>query len=104
MFGNSGAGTCDAAEGWPTVTAADWVRVRDEYLRDLGRAVAFPATGRIDPPLEHPPLADYEVEDALIHVAQHNAHHLGQCVAHDGLGRDVRGRSLQGWYRRPWST
>jgi uncharacterized damage-inducible protein DinB len=66
--------------GWPTVTAADWVRARDQYLQDLDRAVELPATGRIDPPLEHPPMANYTVEDALIHVAQHNAHHLGQIV------------------------
>ncbi|MGE3510193.1 MAG: DinB family protein [Vicinamibacterales bacterium] len=69
-----------AAEGWPTVTAADWVRVRDQYLQDLARAVAFPATGRIDPPLEHPPMANYTVDDVMIHIAQHNAHHLGQIV------------------------
>lgn len=69
-----------AAEGWPTVTAADWARVRDQYLEDLGRAVAFPATRRIEPPLEHPPMADYGVEDVLTHVAQHNSHHLGQIV------------------------
>jgi uncharacterized damage-inducible protein DinB len=69
-----------AAEGWPAVTAADWERVRQEFLEGLVRAVALPATGRIDPPLEHPPMASYGVEDALIHVAQHNAHHLGQIV------------------------
>ncbi len=69
-----------AAEGWPTVTAADWVRVRDQFLQDLSRAVDLPARGRIDPPLEFPPIADYGVEDTLTHVAQHNAHHLGQVV------------------------
>jgi uncharacterized damage-inducible protein DinB len=62
------------------VTAADWVRVHDQFLADLHRAVALPATGRVDPPLEHPPMAHYTVDDALTHVAQHNAHHLGQIV------------------------
>ncbi len=69
-----------AAEGWPAVTAADWVRVRDQFLEDLGRSVKLPAKGRIDPPIEYPLLANYDVEDALTHVAQHNAHHLGQIV------------------------
>ncbi len=69
-----------AAEGWPTATAADWVRVRDQFLDDLGRAVKLPAKGRIDPPIEYPSLADYDSEDALTHVAQHNSHHLGQIV------------------------
>ncbi len=69
-----------AAEGWPAVTAADWVRVRDQFLEDLGRSVKLPAKGRIDPPIEYPLLANYDVEDALTHVAQHNSHHLGQIV------------------------
>ncbi len=69
-----------AAAGWPPATTADWPRMRDEFLNGLGQAVALPAHGRIDPPLEFPPMADYGIEDALTHVAQHNAHHLGQVV------------------------
>ena len=55
-----------AADGWPPVTAADWPGVRDQLLEGLGRAVGLPAQGRIDPPLEFPPIADYGIEDALI--------------------------------------
>lgn len=77
-----------AAEGWPTATAADWLRVHDQFLHGLGRGVGLQVQGRIDPPLEFPPIANYGVEDALIHVAQHNAHHLGQVVTlRQALGR-----------------
>lgn len=69
-----------AADGWPAVTAADWDDVRGEFLTDLRRAVDLPATGPVDPPLEFPPMAAYGVEDVMSHVAQHNAHHLGQVV------------------------
>lgn len=69
-----------AADGWPTVTAADWEDVRDRFLTDLRRAVDLPATGPLDPPLEFPPMAAYDVEDVMVHLAQHNAHHLGQVV------------------------
>ena len=69
-----------AADGWPAVTAADWDDVRGEFLTDLRRAVDLPTTGPVDPPLEFPPMAAYGVEDVMSHVAQHNAHHLGQVV------------------------
>jgi hypothetical protein len=45
----------------------------------LRRAVLLPQ-GRVNPPIEFPPMADYTIEDALTHLAQHNAHHLGQIV------------------------
>ena len=34
----------------------------------------------IYPALEFPPLASYTVRDALVHVANHNSHHLGQII------------------------
>ncbi len=38
------------------------------------------ATAAITPPIEFGPLASYTVRDALVHVAQHNSHHLGQVI------------------------
>ena len=72
-----------AAAGWPTVAAGGWPDVRSRCLdrlhqlrtladRDVSRARA--------PPIEFPPLAAYTIGDALIHVATHNAHHLGQVI------------------------
>jgi uncharacterized damage-inducible protein DinB len=32
------------------------------------------------PPIAFPPLAEYSIREAFEHVAQHNAHHLGQVI------------------------
>lgn len=69
-----------AADGWPAAAAADWPRLRGEFVTGLDRAVHLPADGPIVPPIEFPPLAEYTVHDALTHLAVHNAHHLGQIV------------------------
>lgn len=60
-----------------------WEMVRSRFtdglqqLAALGeRDVARPVT----PPIEFPPLVNYTVGDALVHVATHNAHHLGQVI------------------------
>ena len=66
-----------AAEGWPAATAADWEPLREQFLAGLHRALELPADGRIDPPIEFPPLANYTIADAMTHLGQHNAHHLG---------------------------
>lgn len=42
----------------------------------------------IAPAIEFPPLAGYTVRDALVHIAQHNSHHLGQVI----LLRQIMGR------------
>jgi uncharacterized damage-inducible protein DinB len=34
----------------------------------------------LSPAIEFPPLAHYTVRDALVHLAQHNSHHLGQVI------------------------
>jgi uncharacterized damage-inducible protein DinB len=34
----------------------------------------------LTPAIDFPPLANYTVRDAVTHVAQHNAHHLGQVI------------------------
>lgn len=69
-----------AATGWPAVTGADWDRVREQFFAGIGRALELPASGPVDPPFEFPPMAAYRVEDVMVHLAQHNAHHLGQVV------------------------
>lgn len=71
-----------AAEGWPAVSSGEWPSVRDRFLDELERLATLAADGErpVAPPLEFPPLARYTVRDALVHVALHNAHHLGQVV------------------------
>ncbi|MGJ5816733.1 DinB family protein [Paludibaculum fermentans] len=69
-----------AAEGWPAAAAGDWAPLREQLLEGLQRALELPENGRVDPPIEFPPLAEYTIGDAITHIAQHNAHHLGQIV------------------------
>ena len=73
-----------AADGWPAVTAADWPGLRDRFLDGIRRAAAFGESSSLDatlaPPIEFPPLANYTVRDVLVHIASHNAHHLGQVI------------------------
>lgn len=69
-----------AAEGWPTAAASDWERLREQFLAGLQRALLLPGEGRVDPPIEVPPMGTYTIADALTHLAQHNAYHLGQIV------------------------
>jgi uncharacterized damage-inducible protein DinB len=72
-----------AAEGWPAVSANSWPVVRSRFtdrLEQLATIADGDVTRRLQPPIEFPPLANYTVGDALVHVATHNAHHLGQVV------------------------
>jgi uncharacterized damage-inducible protein DinB len=69
-----------APEGWPAAAAADWEPMRREFIAGSDRARRLPAEGRIDPPIESPPMAAYTIADALVHLSLHNAHHLGQIV------------------------
>ena len=73
-----------ASAGWPAVTPGSWPALRDEFLQSLDRATALAEHGRLEtplsPPIEFPPLAVYTTRDAVVHVAVHNAHHLGQIV------------------------
>ena len=73
-----------AAEGWPAVSPGSWDDLSARFLSGLER-VANLGEGEedartISPPLEFPSVAHYTVADAIHHVAQHNAHHLGQVV------------------------
>jgi uncharacterized damage-inducible protein DinB len=69
-----------AAVGWPAAAAADWEPLREQFLAGLRRAVFLPAEGRVNPPIEFPAMAGYTIPDAMTHLAQHNARHLGQLV------------------------
>jgi uncharacterized damage-inducible protein DinB len=71
--------------GWPAVTAMPWEAVYERFDSGFKRALALAADEErtaqaIAPPLEFGHLAQYTVGDALIHLALHNAHHLGQII------------------------
>lgn len=71
--------------GWPAVGNMPWVAVLDRFDRGFSRALALSdddvrASQLISPPLEFGHLASYTASDALIHLALHNAHHLGQMI------------------------
>ncbi len=83
--GESAPMAASAAAGWPAVAQGEWDGLRERFL--AGAAALAEIAGRpgaadkaIDPPIESPPLAGYRLTDAVTHVAQHNAHHLGQIV------------------------
>jgi uncharacterized damage-inducible protein DinB len=74
-----------ASQGWPAVPRGSWPDLHQTFLDGLERVAAFGdderrANARIEPPIEFPPLARYTIREALVHVAQHNAHHLGQII------------------------
>jgi uncharacterized damage-inducible protein DinB len=71
-----------AADGWPSVPAGSWPTLRARFLTgaETLAGLSTRAEDPITPSIEFPPLAHYTVRDALIHVAQHNSHHLGQVI------------------------
>lgn len=74
-----------AALGWPAVAPGSWNELQARYVAGLERLVAIGEDASrldraLDPPIEFPPLAHYTTRDALVHVSNHNAHHLGQVV------------------------
>ncbi len=71
--------------GWPAVSHMAWESILERFERGFARALALSDDeGRtsqpIAPPLEFGHLATYTAGDALIHLALHNAHHLGQVI------------------------
>jgi uncharacterized damage-inducible protein DinB len=72
-----------AAEGWPAVAADSWPVVQSRFLDRLQQLAAL-AEGDIATPvrpsIEFPPLANYTIGEALVHIATHNGHHLGQVI------------------------
>jgi uncharacterized damage-inducible protein DinB len=71
-----------AALGWPAVALGSWPEIHARFVRGLESAAAMDEQGSraVTPAIEFPPLAAYTVRDALVHIAQHNSHHLGQIV------------------------
>jgi uncharacterized damage-inducible protein DinB len=71
-----------AAGGWPQVRSGSWPDVHAGFAAGLERAIALADRGdrSITPAIEFPPLARYTVRDAIVHIAQHNSHHLGQII------------------------
>jgi uncharacterized damage-inducible protein DinB len=72
-----------AAAGWPPVAPGTWPIVREQFLSRLNQLAEITeevAAVPLSPAIEFPPLANYTVGDALVHVATHNSHHLGQIV------------------------
>jgi uncharacterized damage-inducible protein DinB len=75
-----------AALGWPEPTSGDWEDLKAQFLAGLERVAAHGTSAAgfdrpVTPAIEFPPLAHYTVRDALVHVAHHNAYHLGQIVS-----------------------
>jgi len=74
-----------AAVGWPTVSPEGWPPLVARFGAGLMRAAEIgedraQLSRPVTPAIEFPPLAHYTVHDALVHVAQHNSHHLGQII------------------------
>ena len=72
-----------AALGWPAVQSGEWNAVLAKFEAGLDRALTLAsdearASQPLTPPLEQDFLANYTTSDALVHIALHNAHHLGQ--------------------------
>ncbi len=72
-----------AAAGWPAPSAGSWPLVRAGFLDRLLQLTELSQgdiTRPVAPAIEFPPLAHYTIGEALVHVATHNAHHLGQVI------------------------
>jgi uncharacterized damage-inducible protein DinB len=73
-----------AAEGWPAVGGDAWPMLADRFVAGLDRLADVVARHEPDAPIapamELPMVAGYSFRDVWEHVAQHNAHHLGQVV------------------------
>lgn len=82
--GRDDAMAATAALGWPEVGVGDWPRLADQFVTGLDRLADVVSVHDPDAPvapaLESPLLASYSYRDVWEHVAQHNAHHLGQVV------------------------
>ena len=82
--GRSAPMVATAADGWPPIERGTWPSIRAAFLGSLERTAAIADREGLDtpltPPIEFPPLANYTIRDALVHVSVHNAHHLGQII------------------------
>jgi uncharacterized damage-inducible protein DinB len=74
-----------ASRGWPAVGDGEWDTVLMRFESGFKRALAVAgdearSVRRVSPPIEFEPFANYTTADALVHVALHNAHHVGQVI------------------------
>jgi uncharacterized damage-inducible protein DinB len=73
-----------AVEGWPDVQSNTWPTLQSRFVVGLDAFVKMAESSDLDqkiaPALEALPLAHMTKRDAIIHVANHNAHHLGQII------------------------
>ena len=74
-----------ASLGWPKVVAGTWTDVRERFIAGIEQAAALAdqtdlLEQPVHPAIEFPLLGNYTVRDALVHVANHNSHHLGQII------------------------
>jgi uncharacterized damage-inducible protein DinB len=72
-----------AAAGWPPTTTGSWPLVQSRFIDRLQQLAALAdgdVTRPVKPSIEFGPLANYTVGEALVHVATHNGHHLGQVI------------------------
>ncbi len=71
--------------GWPAVEGASWDAILNRFNEGFERALRQADDGAraslaIAPALEFDHLATYTQGDAIMHLALHNAHHLGQVI------------------------
>jgi uncharacterized damage-inducible protein DinB len=82
--GRAEAMAATASLGWPAVDEAAWPALAERFVAGLDRLADVVSQhdpdARIAPAIEFPMLAEYSFRDVWEHVAQHNAHHLGQVV------------------------
>ena len=73
-----------AETGWPPVARGSWPELQRQFFAILERATALSERARLDdpisPPLEFEPIAHYRIRHAIVHMASHTAHHLGQVI------------------------
>jgi uncharacterized damage-inducible protein DinB len=74
-----------AAAGWPAVATGGWQDVQAEFIAGIERLAIIGSDEQrlhaaVAPAIEFPPLAHFTTRDALVHVAMHNAHHVGQII------------------------
>jgi uncharacterized damage-inducible protein DinB len=82
--GESAPMAASASLGWPNVAEGGWTEVRERFASGTEEAAALAGQAGLEQPvhpaIEFPPLAGYTVREALVHVASHNSHHLGQVI------------------------
>src|SRR5262245_56477478 len=69
---------------WPDVQGDTWPALQTRFVAGLDALVKMADSSELDqkvvPAVEVPHLADMTRRDAVIHAANHNAHHLGQII------------------------